>query len=187
MARHRVEGKDEALLIERARNGDADAFADLVRMHQDEMYTLALRLTGSPDQAREVTQEALIRAWRALPKFRGDAALSTWLYRITVNTAWTLRRKAKRHIAASLESVPEREDESYDQPQRMAESTDMRPRLRAALAQLSPALRAVVVMKEVYDWSHREIADELGITVTTAKVRLHRGRKALQKLLEGEV
>ena len=96
--------RDEQELIERARQGDRDAFADLVWRHQDTVHTLAMRLVG-PDLAADVAQEALIRAWRALPRFRGEAAFSTWLHRITVNTAWTLRKRAARHQAQQLEGL----------------------------------------------------------------------------------
>ena len=85
-----VEIEKEQELIARAQQGDRAAFAALVRAHQNEVYTLARRLVGDPHLASDVAQESLIRAWRALPKFRGDAQLSTWLHRITVNTAWTL-------------------------------------------------------------------------------------------------
>ena len=91
-----VEREKERELISRAQGGDRGAFSALVRAHGDEVYTLARRLVGDPHLAADIAQETLIRAWRALPDFRGDAALSTWLHRITVNTAWTLKRRARR-------------------------------------------------------------------------------------------
>ncbi len=95
----------EGRLIERARRGDSDAFAQLVRSHTDDMYTLAYRLTGDRDLAADVAQEAMIRAWRGLGGFRGDAAFSTWLYRITANTAWTHRNRQRRRRWAPLEQA----------------------------------------------------------------------------------
>ena len=173
---------DEAL-VESAQTGDRAAFSELVRRHQDEVFTLAVRLVGDRDTAADVSQEALIRAWRALPKFRGDAKFSTWLHRIVVNTAWSVRRSQRRHIAASLGEVKEEPVVGGLQPADLATIAADRHRLVAALHALSPPVRAVVVLKDVYDWPHAEIAQHLGISTTAAKVRLHRGRKRLHDLL----
>jgi RNA polymerase sigma-70 factor (ECF subfamily) len=167
-------------LIARARDGDRDAFADLVWRHQDAVYTLAIRLVG-PDLAADVAQETLIRAWRALPRFRGEAALSTWLHRITVNTAWTLRKRSARHQAQPLEDdVPA----GGIGPERAGELAETREMLRGAIARLSDGQRAALVLRDVYGWTTAETAHELGITETTVKVRLHRARKRLAVLLE---
>src|SRR4030065_1495890 len=100
-----VERDRERELIARAQAGDRAAFGALVREHGNEVYTLARRLVGDPHLAADVAQETLIRAWKALPNFRGDAALSTWLHRITVNTAWTQKKRAQRHSGLSLDEV----------------------------------------------------------------------------------
>lgn len=170
----------ERSLIERAQHGDAEAFGELVWRYRDTVYTLAVRLVG-PDLAPDVTQEALIRAWRAMPRFRGDAALSTWLHRITVNTAWTMRKRAARHEAAPLDDTFV--DPGFG-PEHAGVLVGVRAELRAALAQLTSGQRSVLVLRDVYGWSHAEVARELGITQTTAKVRLHRARKRLRELLE---
>lgn len=172
-------------LVERARAGDRDAFGELVRIHQHEVYTLAVRLVHDRDLAADVTQDAFVRAWRAMPKFRGDAKFSTWLHRITVNTAWTHRTRRNRVRLDPLESLSgEPESRSLD-PIRAGESAILGPTIADALASLSSSVRAVVVLKDIYDWSHAEIADHLDITVTAAKVRLHRGRKELRESLRG--
>ena len=98
MSSERVRPENKDLLF-RAQAGDKGAFSELVRVHQDEVYTLALRLVADRELAADVSQEAFIRAWRALPKFRGEAAFSTWLHRITVNVAWTLKKRKSRHAA----------------------------------------------------------------------------------------
>ena len=174
--------RDEKELIELARNGDADAFGELVRRYRDTVYTLAVRLVGA-DLAQDVAQEALIRAWRALPRFRGDAALGTWLHRITVNTAWTLRKRSARHDSLPLEDHDVVEHGATT-PELAGELVGVRSRLRGAVDKLSPGQRSVLVLYDVYDWTHAEVARELGITQTTAKVRLHRARKRLRTLLE---
>lgn len=183
--RSQVERDRERELIARARDGDRGAFAALVRAHQDEVYTLARRLVGDPYLASDVAQEALIRAWRALPKFREEARLSTWLYRITVNTSWTHKKKAKRLSTSSLENhldVAAPEDANH--PEVAGEVVELRGRLRYALDRLPDAQREVVVLKDIYGWSHAEIADSMDITVTAAKVRLHRARARLARDLE---
>jgi RNA polymerase sigma-70 factor (ECF subfamily) len=180
-----VEPLKERELITRAQTGDRAAFAALVRSHQDEVYTLARRLVGDPHMAADVAQETLVRAWKALPSFRGEAQLSTWLHRITVNTAWTHKKRAKRHTAVSLDEIADyaapidRED-----PEFAGEIGELRGRLRRALDRLPEQQRQVVVMKDVYGWSHGEIAKAMGISVTAAKVRLHRARAKLARDLE---
>ncbi|WKZ82145.1 MAG: sigma-70 family RNA polymerase sigma factor [Acidimicrobiia bacterium] len=172
--------ESEEALVERARRGDVEAFGELVWRYRDSVYTLAVRLVG-PDLAPDVTQESLIRAWRAMPRFRGDAALGTWLHRITVNTAWTMRRRASRHEAIQLEdTIPD----PGRGPEHAGVMVGIRAELRDALERLTPGQRAVVVLRDIYGWSHSEIGRELGITQTTSKVRLHRARRRLREILE---
>ena len=178
-------GVDE--LVERSRQGDQAAFGELVRRHQHEVYTLAVRLVGDRTLAADVAQEALIRAWRAIGKFRGDASFSTWLYRITANVAWTLKGRAARKRTYHLDPMinQPRADDSGD-PEVAGERTELRARLGEALAQLARPQRAVVILKDVYGWSHQEIADALSISVTASKVRLHRARLRLREILKEE-
>jgi RNA polymerase sigma-70 factor (ECF subfamily) len=179
MTTGRVQPDDDEL-VARARRGDRDAYGELVWRHQDNVYSLAMRLVG-PDLAADVAQEALIRAWRALPRFRGEASFATWLHRITVNAAWTQRKRAARHQGAPLE---DRFEDEGPGPEVAGEMADLRSRLRAAIGRLSPGQRTVLVLRDVEGWSHAEVAGELGITQPTAKVRLHRARKRLRVLLE---
>jgi RNA polymerase sigma-70 factor (ECF subfamily) len=178
--------RDESELVARARSGDGDAFAELVWRHQDAVYTLAHRLVG-PGLAPDVTQEALIRAWRALRGFRGDAAFATWLYRITVNTAWTHRRRAARHETQPIDDalLETGLPDSGATPEQAGEMVDVREALRGAIERLTPGQRVVLVMRDVYGWSTDEVVTALRISPTTAKVRLHRARKRVRELLEG--
>jgi RNA polymerase sigma-70 factor (ECF subfamily) len=172
--------REEGELVARARNGDREAFGELVWRHQDAVYTLALRLVGR-DLAADVAQEALLRAWRAMPRFRGDAAFSTWIYRITVNCAWTMRKRVARHQTQPLED--DVEDRGL-RPERAGELADIRSSLNSAVAALTAGQRTVLVLRDVQGWSNAEVARELGITETTAKVRLHRARRRMRVLLE---
>lgn len=186
MTADRVEDSEERALVDRAADGDTAAFAELVRRHQQEVFTLAVRLLGDRELAADVSQEALVRAWRALPSFRGEAAFTTWLHRITVNTAWSARRRARRHHGAPLDSISEPgfSTERPDHPERMGDSSAMRRAILTALDRLPPGSRSVVVLKDIHGWTHAEIADSLGISVTAAKVRLHRARGRLRDELE---
>ena len=172
-------------LVLAAKDGDRPAFDELVRRTYVDTYTLALRLTADEEDARDVVQETYLRAWKGMPRFRGDAQFTTWLYRITANTAYTSLRRRRRQRAESLDSMLDEPIEMRieAQPEDAAEQSAMLDRLAHALEALAPKLRILVVLKDVYGLSHEEIAEELGISVTAAKVRLHRGRKRLRDLL----
>lgn len=171
-------------LVEQARQGDHEAFEELVRATYMDAYTLAYRLTGDEEDARDVVQEAYLRAFRGLKRFRGEAQFTTWLYRITANCAASTLGKRARHRHDSLDD----DDDVIDATGRVdpAEQADRgadRERVKLALAELPPRLRAVVVLRDVYDLSHEAIAAELGISESAAKVRLHRARRKLRERL----
>jgi RNA polymerase sigma-70 factor (ECF subfamily) len=173
--------QDVADLVTAARDGDTEAFDELVRVTYAETYTLALRLTGNEEDARDVVQEAYFRAFRGLRRFRGDAKFSTWMYRITANCANTHLGKRAKHRHEELRTDDPHVDEraAYD-PQAQSDTTELRAKLMTALETLPPKLRQVVVLRDIYDLPHEAIAAELGISETAAKVRLHRARKKLR-------
>jgi RNA polymerase sigma-70 factor (ECF subfamily) len=168
-----------------ARAGDRPAFDELVRRTYVETYTLAMRLTANEEDARDVVQEAYLRAWKGIGRFRGDAQFSTWMYRITANAASTHLQRRRRQRTESIDDH-DLADESVPSPEAALESQMSLEYLSAAVADLPPKLRAIVVLKDVYGLTHEEIAAELGITETAAKVRLHRGRKKLREVLFDE-
>ena len=169
-----------------AKDGDREAFDELVRLTYADTYTLAHRLTGNEEDARDVVQEAYLRAYRGLQSFRGDAQFTTWLYRITANCAAThLGRRTKHRHDELDDSVPVVDPHPDHDPQLRADAEDLRTRLRVALDALPPRLRSVVVLRDVYDLPHEAIAAELGISETAAKVRLHRARNKLRDQLFG--
>jgi RNA polymerase sigma-70 factor (ECF subfamily) len=171
-------------LVDAARSGDRAAFDELVRRTYVDTYTLAMRLTANEEDARDVVQESYLRAWKGIKSFRGDAQFSTWMYRITANAAATLVQKRRRRRTESLEHVEEPIDSSLEgQPEAAAESSVGLEELARAVAALPPKLRSIVVLKDVYGLSHEAIAEDLGISVAAAKVRLHRGRKRLRDVL----
>ena len=174
-------------LVFAAKGGDRPAFDELVRRTYVDTYTLALRLTAHEEDARDVVQEAYLRAWKGLDRFRGDAQFSTWMYRITANAAYTSVKRRKRNRSEPLDTVDDVIELHPDsQPEEAAETQALLAKLSGALEQLPPKLRVLVVLKDVYGLSHEEIGEELGISVAAAKVRLHRGRKKLRDLLYDE-
>lgn len=179
---------DLGTLIEAAQAGDRQAFDELVRQTYEETYTLAYRLTGNEEDARDVVQETYLRAWKGLRHFRGDARLSTWLYRITANASYTLMKKRKKHRHEPLvDELADVVDPGFSaDPEAVTDASLLRDQLAAAMDDLPSKLRAVVVLRDVYGLSHEEISDELGISVSAAKVRLHRARRRLHDAIYGE-
>lgn len=150
-------------------------------MTHADTFTLALRLTGNEDDARDVVQDAYIKAYRGIARFRGDAQFSTWMYRITANCANTHLAKRTKHRHEVLDDdAPVVDDRPASDPQVQADGSALRAQLTVALADLPPKLRQVIVLRDIYDLPHEAIAAELGISETAAKVRLHRARRKLR-------
>ncbi len=179
------EGISNAELVKKSQLGEKAAFEQLVIRHQELVFSLAYKLTGNREMANDVAQESFIRAWKAIEKFRGDSTFSTWIYRITVNTAWTLRKKAKKHNTLNIDDTyePIVIDEKKD-PELVAINSDLSSVLVNALDKLPIEQRIIVELKNIEGRSHKEIADYLDISVTAAKVRLHRAHQKLRIILE---
>jgi len=173
---------DLAGLVARAKEGDRAAFDALVSETYAETYTLAYRLTGNEEDARDVVQDAYLRAYKGLKRFRGDAQFTTWLYRITANCASTYLGRRSRHRHEELaDDAPIADTDRRRDPEDRVANVELRAELREALEKLPPKLRAVVVLRDIYDLPHEDIATELGISQSAAKVRLHRARRRLRE------
>lgn len=176
-------------LIEQCKRGQPDAFEELIRITHRDVYSLALRLLGNPDDAAEVSQETYIKLLRAIKQFRGDSKFSTWLYRVTSSVAISyLRKRSRTRLDVPLEfddwqvlAAPASSD-----PATVAEQRFLRSELDQVLLSLPVGYRAVVVMKDIYGFSLEEIGKELGITSGAAKVRLFRARQRLKDVLTGK-
>lgn len=174
-----------AELVARCRQGDQEAWAELVDSTYRETYTLCLRILRDPDDAAEATQDAYLKAWRGLAGFRGDALFSTWLYRVAMNAALSKLRSRTRRRTREMGSQDEVLD-SIAAPGSVEGSVGSRMAVadvEAALQLLPDHYRAAVVLRDVYGMSIEEIAAELGCSETAAKVRVHRGRKRLKDAL----
>ena len=175
---------DHSELIRAAQQGEREAFDELVRQTYVDTFTLAYRLTGNEEDARDVAQDAYLRAWRGIGRFRGEAQFSTWMYRITANAASTHTRKRRRQRTEVLDNHAEPTEERVESlPGPAAESAEGLERVSHAIETLPVKLRHVVLLKDVYGLSHEDIAAELDISVAAAKVRLHRGRRKLKDML----
>ena len=170
---------DEPRLIARVLAGDRVAGRTLYDSHAPRVYRLVFRLAGDEELARECTQETFIRAFERLSSFRGDAALSTWLHRIAVSVTLNAMRKWKRFRQREAEL-----EEADDQPAPFTDADpDLKTRLHAAINGLSEIYRTVVVLHDVEDYTHGEIAQILGIPEGTSKARLSTARAKLRELL----
>jgi RNA polymerase sigma-70 factor (ECF subfamily) len=181
---------DEKLLIDRARNGDAAAFRQLVERSKITTYRLAYDLTGNRHDAEDLSQEAFIRAYRGLPGFRGDAKWSSWLHRITLNTFLDQKRAAKNTTVGyddeleAPETMTTKLHIAAPGPDKRAEAGVIREHIERALGCLSPAERSVFVMRHYHDKPLKEIGEALDIAEGTVKVHLFRAVRRMQKQLE---
>ncbi|MCL2084908.1 MAG: sigma-70 family RNA polymerase sigma factor [Oscillospiraceae bacterium] len=178
--------------VERAQGGDRSAFEELVRLHQRGVYTLALRHTGSAEDALDISQEAFLRAFKSLPAFHGTCSFSTWMYRLTLNLCIDHARKAKRAIPFSAlgggdndgyHGVPEEIPDLRYLPETAAELSELRGALAESMGGLSEEHRAVFILRAVHELSYTEIAEILEIGEGTVKSRLSRARDSLRREL----
>lgn len=175
----------EGRRVELARAGDEEAFAALVRTHQDRLYRVALRMTGSPSDAQDVVQETLLQAWQHLPGFRGESGFSTWVTRILINRCHNLHRAHRP--ADPLTEATESDPGMPHSPaaDTLAVTTQSRDAVRRALLALPLDQRAPLVLTTFAGHSFAETGRILGISEGTAKVRAHRARRALATALQG--
>ena len=171
-----VEAAD-AELVRAAQAGDLPAFEVLVRRHQGRVYRVALRVAG-PRLAEDAAQEALVRLWLHLPRFRGESAFTSWLYRIALNAS--LDRLAAEPASVPL---PEELPGGADGVEGVVEARARLQELQAAVLRLSPEQRGALVLRELEGLSYEEVADALGTTVPGVKGRIHRARLALAREL----
>jgi RNA polymerase sigma-70 factor (ECF subfamily) len=182
----------DAELVRRFKEGDRAAFAEVVHRYEDRVYTLCLRWMGDPNTAEEVAQDVFLALYRSLGGFRGDAQLSTWIYRVVVNHCknrrlYRRRRQMDQHEALEgegREDQPERQladdGPGTDAPLHASQAEEL---LRAALDHLDEEQRQIIVLREVQDLSYEEIADILELPRGTVKSRLHRARLELATIL----
>ncbi len=175
-------------LIRRAQQGDSDAFATLFHSHKTRVYSLCLRMTNNAAEAEDLAQDAFLQVFRKLSTFRGDSALSTWLYRIAVNTVLMhFRRKSPYRI--SLDEPMQGDDSSrpvrreYGSRDGRLETSVSRVALTRAISELPEGYRSIFLLHEIEGYQHREIAGLLGCSVGTSKSQLHKAKLRIRDLL----
>jgi len=180
---------DDQRLIAECLQGDTAAFGVLVRRYQERLYHSVYRLVENAEDAQDVVQEAFLNAYQSLDGFKGDALFFTWLYRIAVNTAISLKRKhramARLETRKNGEHTIEPPDPSASsRPEYALEQSEQGTRIRQALSRLSPEHRAVLVMKDMEGQKYETMAEILQVPIGTIRSRLHRARLELRELLE---
>jgi RNA polymerase sigma-70 factor (ECF subfamily) len=188
----------EAEFIERLKRGEAAAFEELVTERSGEIYGLLFRLTENSEEARDLTQETFLRAFQNIGRFRGEADLRTWIYRIAINQArnrWRWWRRRRRDATVSLDATQGQSNqtliatlaESSENPEQQTLAHEREVALRSALQKVGRAYRETVILRDIEGFSYEEIASTLRINVGTVKSRLARGRQELRRKLEGSL
>jgi RNA polymerase sigma-70 factor (ECF subfamily) len=184
----RAPALEERRLVRQAKEGDRGAFETLVRTHADRLYAVVLRLCASSHEAEDVTQEAFLRAWRAIERFDERSSFFTWLYRIGVNEA--KRRAGRPQLFArrvALEEAPGEPPDLGDAPEGRAERREMRAALERAVRDLPLDFRAALILRDVEGLSTSEAATILGLSEAALKSRLHRARASVRGALGDRV
>jgi len=183
--------ESDLVLVKRVQRGDKSAFDLLVRKYQHKVVKLVLRYVRNPAEAEDIAQEAFIKAYRALPQFRGDSAFYTWMYRIAINTAKnSLASRDRSPIAYDLDLTDPEESHSVqtklqdpDTPEGMALTEEIRGIVNSAIEGLPEELKTAIVLRELDGLSYEEIAAAMECPVGTVRSRIFRAREAIDKRL----
>ena len=187
--RAELSSPEDQQLIETCLTGDSSAFGELVVRYQDRLYGSVLMMVGSPEDARDLTQEAFVHAFRRLDSFRGDSAFYTWLFRIAINATISFRRKMARRKMVSIEKAREvigeepRDGRVDTPPSSRMESQEQQRLVRASLGELSEEFRTAIVLTEIEGMSYEDAAEAIGCPIGTVRSRIHRARNELREKL----
>lgn len=186
----RVEVHERELILQ-CKNGSVEAFEQLVLKYQRQVYTVAFRFMGNHEDASDLAQEAFIKAYKSIDRFRGEASLKTWLYHIISNVCRDELRKRKKGLTLSLDApiftdegeiTRQAEDWTYA-PEHIYESKEIQYFIQKALDNLTPEYKEVIILREIQGFSYEEIAKELDCSLGTIKSRLNRARKAMRDII----
>lgn len=180
---------DEKKIIAEAQQGKESAFAQLVELHQKKVYNLAYRMTGNHEDAMDVSQEAFLKAWKALPNFKGDSSFSTWMYRLTTNAAIDFLRKQKPKD--SLTSTYEADEEGTElqipdtsiSPETALMHKELGEFIQEGMSKLPSHQKEVLILREMEGLSYQEISSTLAVDLGTVKSRIARARTTLRSFL----
>jgi RNA polymerase sigma-70 factor (ECF subfamily) len=180
--------QDDRQWVEMAQQGDVAAFDKLVEMYHSRIYTLTYQMTSNREDAEDLTQEIFVKAFEALPRFKGHSSFYTWLYRIGINKTINYRKKRNRNRPLSLDAMEQevKQDEVYHDlsskgsPLRNLSLSELQLKLNEAMQRLSEKHRTVVVMHDMQGIPHDKIANVVGVSVGTVRSRLFYARRQLQ-------
>lgn len=176
----------DELLLRRACKGDVQAFEELMQSHESRIYAIALRMMGNREDAQDCAQEAMVRIYRAMSSFKGQSALATWIYRITMNTCLDELRRRKARKVTSLDSLVDNgwsPTDTGDTPEEHGLRVEKQNALNQAIQSLPDDMRAAIILRDVKGYSYDEIASILDANVGTIKSRISRGREKLREIL----
>ncbi|MBP7177250.1 MAG: sigma-70 family RNA polymerase sigma factor [Thermoclostridium sp.] len=181
----------EKNLVELSAGGDIEAFETLIQAHQKKVYNIALRMTKNPEDAQELAQDTLVRAFVSIKKFRGEASFSTWLYRIAMNVCTDFLRKRNKAVVISMEQgaagseneQPIQLPEEGPGPDEQSEKRQLRQLVKSAMDSLSAEHRQVLVLRDLMDLSYKDIAHSLDVSEGTIKSRINRAREGLKQVI----
>jgi RNA polymerase sigma-70 factor (ECF subfamily) len=180
--------REDAAIIERVRGGETEAYAALVHRYHGKVYQLCYGLMGAADRADDAAQDVFVKAYERLGSFRGDAAFSTWLYRLASNHCLDLLRSRTRRRTESWDAMVETQGERVEAllqapPAPEGPSEELKQTLQALLAELKPEYRTILTLREYQGLSYEEMASVLGTTLDSVKARLKRARQQLAEKL----
>src|SRR3954469_22072937 len=183
----------ETDLVKRCQDGDSEAFDELVTRYRTRVFGMIYNMVHSEQDAWDLAQDAFLKAWKSIKRFRGQSSFYTWIYRIVMNVTidWLRKKQVKGSGAEFDDAIQLKEIDPASRPVPKAHALphermqhgEIRSRIDAAIEQLSPEHRAVILMKEMEDMQYHEIAESLGCSIGTVMSRLFYARKKLQNLL----
>ncbi len=182
---------DEQRMLSLAREGEVAAFEALIEGYEDKIYSLAFRMLGNSEDARDAAQETLLKAYSGLQRFRGDASFSTWIYRIAKNVCLDILRRRSKQRTYSLDEPMELGDGEVSRqfagdmpaPEDVVMHGEVRDSINSALAEISEHHRVVIILRDIEGFTYEEIANILEIELGTVKSRLYRARASLHEIL----
>jgi RNA polymerase sigma-70 factor, ECF subfamily len=190
-----VKRQEEQLLVDRCRRGDRESFAQLMRLHEKQIYNFTYRMLGSEGEAEDLTQDIFIAAFQGIRSFRGEAKFSTWLYRIALNQArnrikylsrrnfFARQRRRTDYGVNTVSESPEGLADSAPTPEQWTMTKDLVVQVQECLNQIPPQARQILVLRDIQGFSYDELSEMLSLKPGTVKSRLHRARAAMRECL----
>ena len=190
-----VKRQEEQLLVDRCRRGDRESFAQLMRLHEKQIYNFTYRMLGSEGEAEDLTQDIFIAAFRGIRSFRGEAKFSTWLYRIALNQArnrikylsrrnfFARQRRRADYGATTVSESPEGLPDGAPTPEQWTMTRDLAAQVQKCLNQIPLQARQILVLRDIQGFSYNELSEMLSLKPGTVKSRLHRARAAMRECL----